>query len=62
MEMDSSFAEVPVWADWSVQFGEVETLVIKVHGVQEPCTICGELGRNESPGDNCQTSTDGETP
>ena len=37
MEMDSCFAEVPVWVDWSLQFIDVETLVLKVHGVQEPC-------------------------
>ena len=33
MEMDSCFAEVPVWVDGSVQFIDVETLVLKVHGV-----------------------------
>ena len=37
MEMDSCFAEVPVWVDGSVQFIDVEILVLKVHGVQEPC-------------------------
>ena len=37
MEMDSCFAEIPVWVDGSVQFIYVETLVLKVHGVQEPC-------------------------
>ena len=37
MEMDLCFAEVPVWVDRSVQFIDVETLVLKVHGVQEPC-------------------------
>ena len=37
MEMDSGFAEVPVWVDGSVQFVDVETLVLKVQGVQEPC-------------------------
>ena len=37
MEMDSYFAEVPVWVDGSVQFMDVDTLVLKVHGVQEPC-------------------------
>ena len=37
MEMNSCFAEVPVWVDGSVQFMEIETLVLKIHGVQEPC-------------------------
>ena len=36
MEMDSCFAEVPVWVDRIVQFIDVKTLVLKVHGVQEP--------------------------
>ena len=36
MEMDWCFTEVPVWVDESVQFINVETLVPKVHGVQEP--------------------------
>ena len=35
--MDSCFAEIPVWVDGSVQFIDVETLVLKVHGVQESC-------------------------
>ena len=33
MEMDSCFAEIPVLVDGTVQFVEVETLVLKVHGV-----------------------------
>ena len=37
MEMDSCFVEIPVWIDGSVQFINVETVVLKVHGVQEPC-------------------------
>ena len=37
MEMDSCFAKIPVCVDWSVQFIDVETMVLKVHGVQEPC-------------------------
>ena len=37
MEMDSCFAEIPVLVDGTVQFIDVETLVLKVHGVQEPC-------------------------
>ena len=37
MEMDSCFAEVPVWVDGNVQFIDVRTLVLKVHGIQEPC-------------------------
>ena len=37
MEMDLCFAEVPVWVDGSVQFIDVKTLVLKAHGVQEPC-------------------------
>ena len=37
MEMDSCFAEVLVWVDGSVQFIDVQTLVFKSHGVQEPC-------------------------
>ena len=37
MEMDSCFAEIPVLVDGTVQFVDVETLVLKVHGVQEPC-------------------------
>ena len=37
MEMDPPFAEIPVLVDGTVQFIDVETLVIKVHGVQEPC-------------------------
>ena len=35
--MDSCFAEIPVLVDCTVQFIDVETLVLKVHGVQEPC-------------------------
>ena len=31
------FAEIPVLVDGKVQFIDVETLVLKVHGVQEPC-------------------------
>ena len=38
MEMDSCFAEIPVWVDESVQFIDVKPLVLKVHGVQEPCS------------------------
>ena len=37
MEMDSCFADISVWVDGSVQFIDFETLVLKVHGVQEPC-------------------------
>ena len=37
MEMDSCFAEIPVLVDGTVQFIDVETLVLKVHWVQEPC-------------------------
>ena len=37
MEMDSCFAQIHVWVDGSVQFINVETMVLKVHGVQEPC-------------------------
>ena len=37
MEMDPCFAEIPVLVDGKVQFIDVETLVLKVHGVQEPC-------------------------
>ena len=37
MKMDLCLAEVPVWVDRSVQFIVVETLVLKVHRVQEPC-------------------------
>ena len=37
MEMDSCFGEIPVWVDGSVPFIDVETLVLKVHGVQEHC-------------------------
>ena len=37
MEMDSCFEEIPVWVDGSVQLIDIETLVLKVHGVQEPC-------------------------
>ena len=37
MEMGSGFAEVPVWVDRSVQFLDVKTIVLKAHGVQEPC-------------------------
>ena len=37
MEMDSCFEEILVWVDGSVQFIDVETLVLKVQGVQEPC-------------------------
>ena len=36
MEMNSCFAEIPVLIDGIVQFIDVETLVLKVHGVQEP--------------------------
>ena len=34
MEMNSCFAEIPVLIDGIVQFIDVETLVLKVHGVQ----------------------------
>ena len=37
MEMDSCFAEIPVLVAGIVQFIDVETLVLKVHGVHEPC-------------------------
>ena len=37
MEMNSCFAEIPVLIDGIVQFIDVETLVLKVHGVQESC-------------------------
>ena len=37
MEMDLCFAEIPVWVDGSVQLLDIETLVLKVHGVPEPC-------------------------
>ena len=37
MEMDSCLAEVPVLANGKVQFVDVETLVLKVQGAQEPC-------------------------
>ena len=37
MEMDPRFAEIPVLVDGTVQFIDVETLVLKVHVVQEPC-------------------------
>ena len=37
MEMNSCFAEIPVLIDDTVQFIDVETLVPKVHRVQEPC-------------------------
>ena len=37
VEMDSCLMEIPVWVDGSVQFIDVETLVLKIHGVQEPC-------------------------
>ena len=37
MEMNSCFAEIPVLIDSTVQFIDLETLVLKVHGVQEPC-------------------------
>ena len=37
METDSCFAEIFVWMDGSFQFIDVKTLVLKVHGVQEPC-------------------------
>ena len=36
MEMNSYFAEIPVLVDDIVQFIDVETLVLKVYGVQEP--------------------------
>ena len=37
MEMDPCFAEIPVLVDGTVQFVDVETPVLKVHVVQEPC-------------------------
>ena len=37
MEMNLCFAEIPVLIDGIVQFIDVETLVLKGHGVQEPC-------------------------
>ena len=46
MEMDSGFSEVPVWVDRSVQFVDVETLVLKVHGVQ--ISTDGETARRRN--------------
>ena len=37
MEMGLCFAKIPVLVDGIVQFIDVETLVLKVHEVQEPC-------------------------
>ena len=37
MEMNSCFAEIPVLIDGTIQFIDVEMLVLKVHRVQEPC-------------------------
>ena len=37
MKMDTRFAEVPVLVDETVQFIDVETLLLRVHVVQEPC-------------------------
>ena len=37
MEMGLCIAEILVIVDGIVQFIDVETLVLKVHGVQEPC-------------------------
>ena len=37
MEMNSCFAEIPVLIDSTVQFIDVERLVLKAQGVQEPC-------------------------
>ena len=37
VEMDSCFAEIPVLVDGKLHFIDVETLVLKVHGAQEPC-------------------------
>ena len=37
LEMNLCFAEIPVLIDGAVQFVDVETLVLKNHGVQEPC-------------------------
>ena len=50
------FAEIPVLVDGKVQFIDVETLVLKVHGVQVPCNRiltangegCGGLGGDKS--------------
>ena len=39
MEMDPHFAEIPVLVDGTVQFIDVETLVLKVHVVQEPLIV-----------------------
>ena len=36
MEMNSCFAEIPALVAGILQFKDVETLVLKVHGVQEP--------------------------
>ena len=37
MKMDTRFAEVPVLVDETVQFIDVETLLLRVHVGQEPC-------------------------
>ena len=37
MEMDWCFAEIPVLVDGIVKYIDIEILVLKVHGVQEPC-------------------------
>ena len=37
MEMNSCFTDIPVLIDGIIQFIDVETLVLKVHGVQESC-------------------------
>ena len=40
MEMDSCWVEVPVLAKGKVQFVDVETLVLKAHGVRNRATSC----------------------
>ena len=61
--------QIPVWVDESVQFIDVKTLVLKVHGVQEPCndflplTIQAvESWVEINHGVICKSSTYGETP
>ena len=63
MEMDPRFAEIPVLVDGTVQFIDVETLVFKVHVVQEPCNSegCRRLSGDKPWSDSCKISNHDQT-
>ena len=66
MEMDPRFAEIPVLVDGTVQFIDVETLLLRVHVVQEPCNeflllTVRAVGGDKPWSDSCQISNHDQT-